>query len=405
LTFEHMFGMVTRLLLPDQRGVRALIGTYELIQEADRPNARICAEQRVMLEAIRKASLEGIWEDFGARDTAHLVSMRYDVSCWKADRWVKASHALEHLPELSDAFSAGEIGIDKVVELTRFATADTEAELLSWAQRVSSTAVRQRADVEIKQRLEDAREVSRARYLEWWYEDQGRRMGIRAELPAAQGAVVIRAIDRMAAEIPVMPGEDQPHLAQARRADALVALCSAKLAHHPNQDRATIVVHAKAGQIAGGENTALGIDLVSDGPGVEIEGGGVIHPATLGRLLCNARAQTVFEDEHGEVIGVGRVSREPSAWMMRQIRYRDRECRFPGCGHRRFTQAHHIRWWRHGGRTDLDNLVLICSFHHDLVHEHGWAIRRRKDGRIRWRCPMARPTEAVLVHPEDPVSA
>jgi predicted restriction endonuclease len=47
--------------------------------------------------------------------------------------------------------------------------------------------------------------------------------------------------------------------------------------------------------------------------------------------------------------------------MVRQIRYRDRGCRFPGCGTAAFTQAHHIRWWRHGGRTDLDNLLLICS--------------------------------------------
>jgi hypothetical protein len=93
------------------------------------------------------------------------------------------------------------------------------------------------------------------------------------------------------------------------------------------------------------------------------------------------------------------VSREPSAWMMRQIRYRDRECRFPGCGTRRFTQAHHIRWWRHGGRTDLDNLVLICSFHHKLVHEHGWSIRRNGGGEITWLDPAG---ETYRAGPDPP---
>lgn len=73
--------------------------------------------------------------------------------------------------------------------------------------------------------------------------------------------------------------------------------------------------------------------------------------------------------------------------MMRQIRYRDHECRFPGCDARRFTQAHHIVWWRHGGRTDLDNLVLLCFFHHRLVHEYGWTIRREADGTVRWCRP------------------
>lgn len=73
--------------------------------------------------------------------------------------------------------------------------------------------------------------------------------------------------------------------------------------------------------------------------------------------------------------------------MMRQLRYRDRECRFPACGSRRFTQAHHIVWWERGGRTDLDNLVLLCTFHHKLVHEYGWAVRRESDGTISWSRP------------------
>ena len=59
--------------------------------------------------------------------------------------------------------------------------------------------------------------------------------------------------------------------------------------------------------------------------------------------------------------------------MMRQLRHRDRGCRFPGCGSTAFVVAHHIVWWSRGGATDLDNLLLVCGFHHRLVHEHGWA--------------------------------
>ena len=76
--------------------------------------------------------------------------------------------------------------------------------------------------------------------------------------------------------------------------------------------------------------------------------------------------------------------------MIRQVRYRDRECRFPGCGSRRFTEAHHIVWWRDGGRTDLDNLLLICSFHHRLVHEHGWSLRRHSPAMIAARIASRR---------------
>jgi HNH endonuclease len=119
----------------------------------------------------------------------------------------------------------------------------------------------------------------------------------------------------------------------------------------------------------------------------EIEDGTAIHPETLSRLMCSARVQTVLEDGGGRGLRLGRISREPTAWMIRQVRHRDRECRFPGCGARRFTQAHHIRWWREGGRTDLDDLVLICSFHHKLVHEYGWRLVRDADGSVRWFHP------------------
>jgi hypothetical protein len=186
---------------------------------------------------------------------------------------------------------------------------------------------------------------------------------------------VVRALESAADAIPAMPDETDGSYAQARRADALVALCSARIARDADQDRATVIIHAQL------DGIELGIG------GCEIDGGPVVHPRTVRRLLCNARVESLLEDRAGNVLGLGRTSREPSAWMLRQVRYRDRECQFPGCGARRFTQAHHVVWWRHGGRTDLDNLLLICSFHHRLVHEHGWSVKRDPDGKVRWFLP------------------
>ena len=31
-------------------------------------------------------------------------------------------------------------------------------------------------------------------------------------------------------------------------------------------------------------------------------------------------------------------------------------------------------YWSHGGRTDLDNLISLCPYHHMLVHERGYLI-------------------------------
>jgi hypothetical protein len=159
--------------------------------------------------------------------------MRQGISEWKARRWIAAAHALERLPFLSEAFAAGWLGIDKVVELARFATQDDEAELIAWARGVSCTRIRRRADVACRQSIDDVRDAEASRSLSWWYLDDGRRFGLEAELPASQGAVVAKALGRLADELPVMAGEEGACHADARRADALVALCSGRIAHDP----------------------------------------------------------------------------------------------------------------------------------------------------------------------------
>ncbi len=246
------------------------------------------------------------WRDAGARDTAHWFSMRYGISGWKAHRWIAAAQALERLPRLSETFARGELGIDKVVELCRFATPETEAMLIAWARWVSCATVRRRGDVEAQATREEVAETERTRFVSWWYIDEGRRFGLEAELPAAQGAIVVRA-QRVAGQIPAMPDEADPCFAEARRADALVVICSARIAEDPDPDRATVVVHA---QLEG---------LVNGAGGCEIEDGPAVHPETVRRLLCNARVQTVVEDPSGNALGLGRMTREPSAWMIRQV--------------------------------------------------------------------------------------
>ena len=114
--------------------------------------------------------------------------------------------------------------------------------------------------------------------------------------------------------------------------------------------------------------------------------------------MCDARVQTVLEDAEGNAFKLGRMTREPSSAMIRQLRHRDRGCRFPGCGFKAFTQAHHIVHWKDGGPTDLENLIIICRFHHKAVHELGWKVSRKRDGTLLWRAPQE-PTFRVRVLP------
>ena len=43
------------------------------------------------------------------------------------------------------------------------------------------------------------------------------------------------------------------------------------------------------------------------------------------------------------------------------------------------TKLHHVIWWRHLGRTDLDNLLPVCEQHHQNIHHDGWLLTLTPD--------------------------
>ncbi len=353
--------------------IRSVEALTSLVHQLHRDISQL---QRGLLDTLTTLEQAESWDGDGAHDMAHWTSMQLGISRWKAERWLASGLALRTLPATADAFERGDLGIDKVVELTRFAEFDDEDALVHWARSVSSGAIRRIGDLRAREGIEEETVAAeRERWLEYRYTDGGRRFQLDAELPGAAGAVVASALDRLGDQIPVMPDEGSERLVGARRADALVALCSSQLAADVDQDRATVVVHVELDTLLDRDGNAL----IGDGP--------VIGSTTLHRLLCNARMQAVVEHPDGTVRGIGRLSREPAPWMMRQLRHRDGTCRFPGCDARRFTQAHHVEWWSHGGRTNLDNLVLVCAFHHRLVHEHGWELTRDDEGELTWTRP------------------
>ena len=82
----------------------------------------------------------------------------------------------------------------------------------------------------------------------------------------------------------------------------------------------------------------------------------------------------------GSVLDVGR-RRRTVGWRLRKaLDARDGGCRFPGCGSRLRTHAHHITHWARGGETAMHNLVLLCPFHHRAVHEGGWRVEMDEHG-------------------------
>ncbi len=79
-------------------------------------------------------------------------------------------------------------------------------------------------------------------------------------------------------------------------------------------------------------------------------------------------------------LNFGRTTRLANSAQRRALRALYPTCGIPGCTARfDLCKIHHVHWWRHLGRTDLNNLLPICVKHHTLVHHGGWTIHLADD--------------------------
>ena len=65
------------------------------------------------------------------------------------------------------------------------------------------------------------------------------------------------------------------------------------------------------------------------------------------------------------------------------VRARDQHCQWAGgCDQPASAcEVHHLRHKGHGGKTSLDNCILLCFFHHAvMIHRMGWTLVRNPDG-------------------------
>ncbi len=144
----------------------------------------------------------------------------------------------------------------------------------------------------------------------------------------------------------------------------------------------------------GGERFQVMIHLDQEALGPDgawaatLEDGTRVSAETLRRVACDCGLVAVGRD--GEALNIGRRTRSIPPAIRRALMLRDRGCAFPGCTHTWFLHAHHITHWLHGGSTSVDNLAMLCSGHHHLVHEGGWTIAGAADGSFAFRSPQGR---------------
>ena len=167
-----------------------------------------------------------------------------------------------------------------------------------------------------------------------------------------------------------------------RRADALVDLCRA-YADHPD-----VVAQARAGSASRAQVviTMNYADLRDQcGYGLTVSGQ-PLSAATVRAFACDAGVIPLVLGGAGEILDQGRVARTATAGQVAHLRHRDKGCSFPGCNRPPgFCQAHHIQHWAQGGPTDINNLTLLCTRHHVIVHRDDYTAHVTTTGGVIWQ--------------------
>ena len=383
-----------------------------MAEELARQAADITAAEYRWLALLAEFDEIGGWAVGGAKSCAAWLSWACGVSLPAARERVRVAKALPELPLVSSSFAAGRMSYSKVRAVTRVATPDNEALLVTYAE--SATAAQLETVVRGYRRSQrdddnlDAHRQFERRSVRWWVDDEG-YVRIAARLAPDDGAFFVAEMERLAeqsgeddaappapeasrvsaetaeagrGDAPVVSDTlDASPPAEARRADALKIMAGTAAAHQPKAcvggDTHLIVLHITRDALREAHfegNGHAGADPATD-VGVSIEGIGRVSAETARRLACDAQIVALVEDALGRPLGVGRTTAKVPGWLRRALKRRDRGCcQFPGCEATRFVDAHHIKHWADDGPTDLDNLILLCRFHHRLVHEVGYGI-------------------------------
>jgi 5-methylcytosine-specific restriction endonuclease McrA len=391
---------------------RHVVEVERLGDEIAELSAHLDAATARLLVLIREFDARGGWNT-GFRSCAHWLAWRVGLDLGAARERIRVAHALESLPLLTAALASGTLSYAKVRALTRVATPETEARLMSVGRAGTASHVERvvrawrRVDRQAEARETSQRHRDRALYLHY---DEDGMLVVHGRLTPEVGALLRQALAAARESLyrrtrtedpprpPVEPSGATSSLGQ-QQADALAVLAAAALHHGldpgASGERYQVVVHVDASVLA--DPTQPGQSALEDGPNVSAE--------TSQRLSCDASRTWMRHDAEGRVVELGARTRTIPPALRRALQHRDRGCRFPGCGARE-GQGHHLRHWAQGGPTTLSNLAILCRRHHRAVHEEGYQVARGPDGALRFQRPDGRPLPEVpspAAIPKDPV--
>lgn len=304
----------------------------------------------------------------GARSVAALVAWKLGTTSANAHTICTVANRLEEFPRCTQALREGRLSLDQVgVIAARAGDGSDEyyAELAAVAtvnQLRTAVRLEPRPDPDPRPPVQRSVTKTGAEQATSW------RITLPHDEAALFDAALRSHLDALVTEwkkdhAGENASDDRPPMPDT--ADAFLRLVEAgwdaEATRRPHGQHTTVVVHVDLSQRTG----ALHL-------------GPLLSEADRHYLTCDATCEVWFERD-GKPIGAGRATRTVNRRLRRALEHRHPSCAVPGCGATRGLHAHHIRHWEDGGTTDLDNLILLCPYHHRLHHRGGITISGTAD--------------------------
>lgn len=367
---------------------------------AAEPEASIAATTR-LLRQVRARQLDeiGVVADSGAyfsdgyrSPTAWLCDTTHE-SYGYCTTTLSMAKRITRMPLVHESFRAGDLaetGLRLLTETWSAGIAEhfarDEAMLLGWATSLPARDLAMLLDT-WRMHVDPDREASTAQdrfdqrsvHLSKLLDGVGRLDGTLDP----EGYQLLHEAIRILAR----PADQETRTAAQRRHDALVQMAKIvleTLEPSPGGKRSKPTVIG----------TAAIDDLTDSTGGGTIDTGGertVVPIDTIRRMACDCELHRYFTDPAGHVIDYGRRRRLVSDAQLDLLVIRDHGCRWPGCAMPSAgCDAHHVDHWLDGGTTEPDNLILLCWYHHHLLHDQHWSMQPHGAGHFTLEAPDGR---------------
>jgi len=333
-----------------------------------------------LVDLMAEVLAAGTWQCAGLRSPEHWLMLRAGLSRGQARAIVLLARRQSELPATVEALRDGRISLDQAAVVARHTPAEFDETVAEFAQYATVTQLQRsvaRYDFVLEPDSYDAEgnlppaeqpaddgteampEPVAPPSLSMSHDEDG-RFRLRYDAPSSVGALVEAALAE-AKDFLIGQGRGPDADAEAARvtwADALEQVASRSL------ERAK----------GAGRRSRYRVNVFLDTDGGWVSGRPRLPKHLLDGLTCDGDLCPVWVAK-GRPVSIGASSRSVPQRTRRLIVDRDRGCRFPGCLATAFVEIHHLRHWRDGGPTDVDNLLSLCPFHHDGHHRGEFTIK------------------------------